>query len=57
MPRKKSKAYPAHYDLLEVHARARESIIKAAYRALANELHPDKGGDPAAFKRLNDGFK
>ena len=28
-----------------------------AYRLLAKRLHPDKGGDPAAFARLQAAFE
>ncbi len=46
--------YPAHYDVLEVSPRARQSVVHAAYRVLMQEHHPDKnGGDDTLAKRLN----
>ena len=28
--------------------------LKSAYRKKAKVLHPDKGGDPVEFKKMND---
>ena len=30
--------------------------IEKAFRRAALRCHPDKGGDPAAFKKLNDAY-
>lgn len=34
-----------------------EMWVSRAYRRLARKLHPDKGGDPAEFMRLNDMYE
>ncbi|KAL4442949.1 hypothetical protein ABPG77_008440 [Micractinium sp. CCAP 211/92] len=46
----------AHYKTLGVEPRAGAEDIKRAYRQLAKRLHPDKGGDPVAFGRLQAAF-
>jgi curved DNA-binding protein len=46
-----------YYALLGVPRTADQAAIKAAYRALARQLHPDVNKDPAAaerFKRVNE---
>jgi molecular chaperone DnaJ len=41
------------YDICGVEGTATADQIKRAYRAKANELHPDKtGGDDSEFKEL-----
>ena len=41
------------YDVLEVSPNAGAAVIKAAYRCLAQQYHPDKNpGDPMAAGRL-----
>lgn len=41
------------YDILEVSPTARPAVIKAAYRCLAQEYHPDrKPGDAEAAARM-----
>lgn len=41
------------YDVLEVSPRASPGVIKAAYRSLAQVMHPDKNmGLPASVARL-----
>ena len=32
------------------------TTLKSAYRKLAHEHHPDKGGDPAVFAKLKDAY-
>ena len=31
-------------------------MIEKAFRKKALKCHPDKGGDPVAFKKLNDAY-
>ena len=40
------------YDLLGVDKSAEAGKIKKAFHKLALKAHPDKGGDPVKFKRL-----
>lgn len=43
---------PSLYDLLEISPHARPSVIRAAYRCLAQSAHPDKHrGDDQASER------
>jgi curved DNA-binding protein CbpA len=42
------------YDVLEVSPNAGGAVIKAAYRCLVQQYHPDKNpGDPMAAERLS----
>lgn len=43
-----------YYDILGVSRSASAEEIKRAYRKLAHEHHPDKGGDHAKFKEINE---
>ena len=38
------------YDVLGLTAASTPDDVKKAYRKLAREHHPDKGGDPEKFK-------
>jgi hypothetical protein len=41
------------YEILEVSPRARPAVIRAAYRSLVQEYHPDRNcGDPEAAERM-----
>ena len=44
------------YDTLGVSANASDAEIKKAYRKLAMEHHPDKGGDNNKFSEINNAF-
>lgn len=43
-------------DVLGVGASADESEIKRAYREKVKEVHPDRGGDEATFKRVTAAY-
>lgn len=46
-----------YYKVLGVPRNATKEDIKKAYRALAHKYHPDKGGDEARFKELNEAYQ
>lgn len=46
-----------YYKILGVARNATKEDIKKAYRALAHKYHPDKGGDEARFKELNEAYQ
>lgn len=46
-----------YYSLLGVTKNASEDEIKKAFRKKAHELHPDKGGDAEAFKKVNEAYQ
>ncbi len=41
-----------YYEILGVDENATQEDIKKAYRKLAKENHPDKGGDEETFKKI-----
>lgn len=45
------------YEDLGLSRNAEPLIIKAAYRALVKTTHPDIGGDPAAFQRIEEAYR
>lgn len=47
----------AHYDTLGLSPSATAAHIKTAYRRLARDHHPDKGGSDAAFARLQKAYE
>ena len=44
------------FEVLSLHPGASFAEVKQRYRVLAMEHHPDRGGDAAAFQRLNWAF-
>jgi DnaJ-class molecular chaperone len=45
------------YDVLGLDKGASSGEIKKAYHKLAREHHPDKGGDPEKFKRVQEAYE
>jgi DnaJ family protein A protein 2 len=45
-----------YYELLNVSRTASKEEIKKAYKELARKSHPDKGGDPEKFKKINEAY-
>lgn len=45
------------YKILGVHPGSSDEEIKAAQRRASRLYHPDRGGDPAKFKEVQDAFK
>lgn len=46
-----------YYDILGVSKSANADEIKTAFRKEAHKHHPDKGGDEAKFKELNEAYQ
>ena len=46
-----------YYDILGVATDANESQIKKAYRRLASQHHPDKGGDKTQFQQIQEAYE
>lgn len=47
----------SHYDTLGVPKTATPNEIKKAYRKLASQHHPDKGGDTAMFQKIEEAYR
>lgn len=47
---------PAWHEVLGVGELAAHDTVRSAYRRLAREHHPDRGGDPAAFHAVQDAW-
>jgi len=45
------------YDILEISSNASFEEIKAKYKSLAQQHHPDKGGDPEFFKTIKNAYE
>jgi len=45
-----------YYSILGVERTATSDEIRSAYKKLAKEHHPDLGGDPEQFKRINQAY-
>lgn len=46
-----------YYETLGVSKDAKQNDIKLAFRKLAHKHHPDKGGDEAKFKEINEAYQ
>ncbi len=46
-----------YYDILGVSKNASAAELKTAFRKKAHEYHPDKGGDEAKFKEINEAYQ
>lgn len=46
-----------YYDILGVQKQASQQEIKSAYRKLAMEHHPDRGGDESHFQKINQAYE
>lgn len=46
-----------YYSILGVSKSASQDDIKRAFRKLAHEHHPDKGGDAEKFKEINEAYQ
>lgn len=46
-----------YYKILGIARNATKDEIKKAYRKLAHQYHPDKGGDEQKFKELNEAYQ
>ena len=49
--------HQAEYSLLGIEPGASKRDVKNAYRRKARKLHPDAGGDEAAFKQLYEAYR
>ena len=45
-----------YYDILGVDKKASKDDVKKAFRKLAQQHHPDKGGDEAKFKEITEAY-
>ncbi|HXX37046.1 MAG TPA: DnaJ domain-containing protein [bacterium] len=47
-----------YYEILQVHPRASQDMVKKAYRTLMGEMgaHPDLGGDEERAKLINEAY-
>ena len=47
----------SYYDILDIQKDATPNDIKKAYRKLAIQHHPDKGGDTEEFKKIAEAYE
>jgi DnaJ-class molecular chaperone len=47
----------SYYDALGLDPSASDQQVKRSYRKKAMETHPDKGGDPEAFKKITEAYE
>ena len=47
----------SHYETLGIPKTASPEEIKRAYRKLASQHHPDKGGDTAKFQQVEEAYR
>lgn len=45
------------YAVLGIRPDASDIVVKAAWRALVNKTHPDVGGDPVAFQKIQEAYE
>ena len=45
------------YSILGISSSASDAEVKRAYKSLAMQLHPDKGGDTELFQQLTDAYE
>jgi DnaJ-class molecular chaperone len=50
----KADPLKGEYELLEVSPNCSDKFLRAAYRHKVKETHPDTGGSPEAFKKVDD---
>ena len=53
----KTQGSKNYYTVLGVDKKADSKSIKSAYRKLAMRYHPDKGGNEAKFKEINQAYE
>lgn len=46
-----------HYKTLKLSKNCTQEQIKSSYRKLAKETHPDTGGDPEEFKKIQQAYE
>jgi len=46
-----------YYNILGVDKSASDSEIKKAFKAKSMQYHPDRGGDEAKFKEINEAYQ
>jgi curved DNA-binding protein CbpA len=47
----------SYYDILGISKTASKEEIKRVYRSLSLVHHPDKGGDPEKYKKINEAYQ